>query len=330
MPSAIDPSIPIHGRAFDTIREQLDQARIEISALMASAVGVATALKTTGADVNVSNADPPVAGDILVATDSTHLVYDSPLDVVPVMVGDSGAGGTKGLVGAPAIGDATKFWRGDATWAVAAGGGAATALATTGADVDVASASPGIVGQVLKLTDATHATWQDETGGGGTYEYGALTESIAAGAYLDIDYTDWFDDGAMTLVEVEATSATEKTTVEIFQKDSFAVGQLLKRWSSDYYTNPLIDTSAFGYSDNDGTQELHLRIANDGSVASTYTVLIRGLGGGFGGGGGGTPSNTVTTPAFGDPSDAGAAVTYSRGDHSHGLPALNSYFPAGW
>jgi len=39
-----------------------------------------------------------------------------------VMVGDSGSGGTKGAVPAPASGDATKFLRGDATWATAGGG----------------------------------------------------------------------------------------------------------------------------------------------------------------------------------------------------------------
>lgn len=39
------------------------------------------------------------------------------------MVGDSGAGGTKGLVPAPATGDASKFLKGDATWAAIPGGG---------------------------------------------------------------------------------------------------------------------------------------------------------------------------------------------------------------
>jgi hypothetical protein len=38
-------------------------------------------------------------------------------------VGDSGAGGTKGLVPAPSTGDATKFLRGDATWVTVASGG---------------------------------------------------------------------------------------------------------------------------------------------------------------------------------------------------------------
>lgn len=38
-----------------------------------------------------------------------------------VMVGDSGAGGTKGLVPAPVTGDATKFLRGDGTWVTNSG-----------------------------------------------------------------------------------------------------------------------------------------------------------------------------------------------------------------
>lgn len=40
-----------------------------------------------------------------------------------VMVGDSGAGGSKGLVPAPTTGDATKYLRGDATWQTIPGGG---------------------------------------------------------------------------------------------------------------------------------------------------------------------------------------------------------------
>jgi len=38
-------------------------------------------------------------------------------------VGDSGSGGTKGLVPAPTTGDATKFLKGDGTWATVSGGG---------------------------------------------------------------------------------------------------------------------------------------------------------------------------------------------------------------
>lgn len=50
---------------------------------------------------------------------------------LPVMVGDSGAGGTAGVVPAPITGDATKFLRGDATWADAGGGGASVIVPST-------------------------------------------------------------------------------------------------------------------------------------------------------------------------------------------------------
>lgn len=44
-----------------------------------------------------------------------------------------------------------------------------------------------------------------------------------------------------------------------------------------------------------------------------------------GGGGGGTPSNTVVTETtYGQSSAAGVATAYSRGDHTHGSPALGS------
>jgi hypothetical protein len=44
-----------------------------------------------------------------------------------------------------------------------------------------------------------------------------------------------------------------------------------------------------------------------------------------GGGGSGTPSNTVTAEtSYGISSSAGAATTYSRGDHTHGTPALGT------
>lgn len=45
---------------------------------------------------------------------------------LPVMVGDSGAGGTAGLAPAPATGDATKFLRGDGTYATPSGGSGLT------------------------------------------------------------------------------------------------------------------------------------------------------------------------------------------------------------
>jgi hypothetical protein len=51
-----------------------------------------------------------------------------------VFVGDSGTGGAKGLVPAPATGDASKFLKGDGSWATPAGGGGGT---PGGADTQV-------------------------------------------------------------------------------------------------------------------------------------------------------------------------------------------------
>jgi hypothetical protein len=51
----------------------------------------------------------------LTATQATALLN--------AMVGDSGSGGTKGLVPAPAIGDSTKYLKGDGTWGTVSAGG---------------------------------------------------------------------------------------------------------------------------------------------------------------------------------------------------------------
>src|SRR5215211_547971 len=52
---------------------------------------------------------------------------------VNTMTGDSGSGGTRGVVPAPATGDASKFLRGDATWQTPPGG--ATSPLTTKGDL---------------------------------------------------------------------------------------------------------------------------------------------------------------------------------------------------
>lgn len=53
-------------------------------------------------------------------------------------VGDSGSGGTKGLVPAPSSGYANRFLKGDGTWAVPSGGGGFASAFGTGIDGDLA------------------------------------------------------------------------------------------------------------------------------------------------------------------------------------------------
>ena len=65
-------------------------------------------------------------GDLVMVSATKEVFADLLSDAVaavPTMVGDGGSGGTKGLVPAPAAGDATKFLRGDGTFATPSGGG---------------------------------------------------------------------------------------------------------------------------------------------------------------------------------------------------------------
>ncbi|MEU1731382.1 hypothetical protein [Streptosporangium sp. NPDC020145] len=68
-----------------------------------------------------------------------------------------------------------------------------------------------------------------------------------------------------------------------------------------------------------GTLNGALVLDDDSPAASQQYVADRA----GGGGGGGTPSTTVVTEtSYGQSAAAGAATAYSRGDHTHGTPAL--------
>lgn len=69
-----------------------------------------------------------------------------PVARLPLMVGDSGSGGTAGLVPAPVTGDATKFLRGDATWQTVSGGGGSPGGSDTQLQYNAASAFGGVGG----------------------------------------------------------------------------------------------------------------------------------------------------------------------------------------
>jgi len=70
-------------------------------------------------------------------TDNQTLVYDGAgnffweLPTIANFVGDSGSGGTAGAVPAPAAGDASKYLKGDGTWATVSGGGGVNGPATS-------------------------------------------------------------------------------------------------------------------------------------------------------------------------------------------------------
>ena len=73
------------------------------------------------------------------------------------MVGDSGSGGTKGLVPAPSAGDATKLLRGDGTWVTPTGGTVTSVGLTVPSWLSVAN-SPVTTSATLDVTAATGQT----------------------------------------------------------------------------------------------------------------------------------------------------------------------------
>src|SRR5262252_5606855 len=103
-------------------------------------------------------------------------------------VGDSGSGGTKGLVPAPITGDATKFLRGDATWA------AAGALVLLASGTVSAAASLNIVltsytayraikfvlQAFVPATDDSELWMRFSTNGGSSYDAGASDYAYSA------------------------------------------------------------------------------------------------------------------------------------------------------
>jgi hypothetical protein len=91
----------------------------------------------------------------------TDLTATQATAILNTMVGDSGSGGTKGLVGAPAAGDAAagKYWKADGTWAVppgTGGGGAPTAASylTLGTDGTLTNERVLTAGLGISLADA--------------------------------------------------------------------------------------------------------------------------------------------------------------------------------
>jgi len=101
------------------------------------------------------------------------------------MVGDSGAGGTKGLVPAPAAGDAaaSKFLKADGTWAAPSGGSnIVTGLQqldyssdiASGATVDLGTAT----GNSVTVTHSSGTTAITSFGGGATVQKGGIVAVI--------------------------------------------------------------------------------------------------------------------------------------------------------
>jgi hypothetical protein len=105
------------------------------------------------ADLNISAA----------AADTGYINADSTVETdglqvqVPILVGDSGSGGSAGVVPAPSTGDATKFLQGDGTWAVPAG----TTYTFDDTDsIDLTDTAGTITADILLSSDPADTNYQ--------------------------------------------------------------------------------------------------------------------------------------------------------------------------
>lgn len=78
-------------------------------------------------------------------TVGSGLLFSGGSLTAPVMVGDSGSGGTAGLVPAPASGDSAKCLTGAGTWATCSGGGSSLNIATKTSDFTLTNSNDVIL-----------------------------------------------------------------------------------------------------------------------------------------------------------------------------------------
>lgn len=140
----------------------------------------------------------------------------------PTMVGDSGSGGTKGAVPAPASGDAAagKFLKADATWAVPAGGGG-------GGDFS-SNTSSSVDGEVVLFSGTGGKTGKRATGSGIAILTSGVLSVTSAPTFTDFtnaphDHGD-ADDGGLTFAMVPAATLSGRriTPYRIVPFNSFS------------------------------------------------------------------------------------------------------------
>lgn len=114
---------------------------------------IAAARGGTGLDTSASTGYPSLSAGTWSVVNATTLTA-----ALNAVVGDSGAGGTKGLVPAPAAGDAaaSKYLKADGTWATVSGGGGltvgTTAIASGTAGRLIYEAAGNVLGEISGVT----------------------------------------------------------------------------------------------------------------------------------------------------------------------------------
>lgn len=158
--------------------------------LSANDAGAGSTLTISLANLTASSVLGVLAAGVPAGLSQTQLTT-----LVNPFVGDSGAGGTKGLVPAPGVGDATKFLRGDATFVTIPGGGDMLAANNLS---DVASAASAFVNIKQAATQAV--TGVVELASAGDYWAAVADKALEASA-------TWQAGAVQTLTDALTVSA---------------------------------------------------------------------------------------------------------------------------
>lgn len=156
---------------------------------------------------------------------------------LPILVGDSGSGGTAGIVPAPVTGDAAKFLRGDGSWQAISGSGTVTSVATGNGLQGGAITTTGTINLRLNVSGGLSSGL-----GAGTNELGiaagGVTNAMLAGSIADTKLSQITTAGKVSTSALTGTLPTHTHTLAASLTDvtltSPANGEFLKYNGSNW------------------------------------------------------------------------------------------------
>lgn len=177
------------------------------SSTFATKAEVATKQDILVAGTNISIA---ADGKTISATDTTYSAFTGT---------DGSAAGTAGLVPAPATTDASKFLKADGTWAEA-GGSSVTVDQTYDATSTHAQSGTAVAQAVagVHVPNFTRTWYKNNTGN--TIQIVNTSSALSVAIYRNgalLEPTDDYTISGTTLTLVDALTASEKITVEVYQ-----------------------------------------------------------------------------------------------------------------